>query len=85
MNFKPLGQRVIVERKEVENKTASGIILVDSAKEKPNTALVKAIGSEVTELKVGDTVLFEQFRGTELTLDGEKYLVLEVENIIGVM
>lgn len=85
MNFKPLGKRVLVQRTEVESKTASGIILVDSAKEKPNTAKVEAIGTEVTELNVGDTVLFEQFRGTELTLEGVDYLVLEVENIIGVM
>ncbi|MFK2823515.1 MULTISPECIES: co-chaperone GroES [Arcobacter] len=85
MNFKPLGKRVLVQRTEVEEKTASGIILVDSAKEKPNTAIVKAIGSEVTELKEGDTIVFEQFRGTEFTLDGEDYLVLDIENIIGVM
>ena len=85
MSFKPLGKRVLVQRTEVEEKTASGIILVDSAKEKPNTAIVKAIGSEVTELKEGDTVVFEQFRGTELTLQGEDYLVLDIENIIGVM
>ncbi|WP_419768277.1 co-chaperone GroES [Arcobacter sp.] len=85
MTFKPLGKRVLVERTEVESKTASGIILVDSAKEKPNTAVVKAIGSEVTELKVGDTIVFEQYRGTEFTLDGQDYLVLEIENIIGVM
>jgi chaperonin GroES len=85
MSFRPLGKRVLVERTEVEEKTASGIILVDSAKEKPNTAKVKAIGSEVTELSVGDTIVFEQFRGTEFTLDGVDYLVLEVENIIGVM
>jgi len=85
MAFKPLGKRVLVQRTEVEEKTASGIILVDSAKEKPNTAVVKAVGSEVTELKEGDTVVFEQFRGTELSLQGEDYLVLELENIIGVM
>lgn len=85
MNFKPLGKRVLVERTEVEEKTASGIILVDSAKEKPNTAVVKAVGSEVTELKEGDTIVFEQFRGTEFTLNGEDFLVLEIENIIGVM
>ncbi len=85
MTFKPLGKRVLVERTEVESKTASGIILVDSAKEKPNTAVVKAVGSEVTELKEGDTIVFEQYRGTEFTLDGQDYLVLEVENIIGVM
>ncbi len=85
MNFKPLGKRVLVQRTEVEEKTASGIILVDSAKEKPNTAKVIAIGSEVTELKEDDIVVFEQFRGTELSLEGEDYLVLDIENIIGVM
>lgn len=85
MSFKPLGKRVLVQRTEVEEKTASGIILVDSAKEKPNTAIVKAVGSEVTELNEGDTVVFEQFRGTELSLQGEDYLVLDLENIIGVM
>ncbi|WP_121628673.1 co-chaperone GroES [Poseidonibacter antarcticus] len=85
MNFKPLGKRVLVQRTEVESKTASGIILVDSAKEKPNTAEVKAIGGEITEIKVGDTIVFEQFRGTEFTLDGVDYLVLDQENIIGVM
>lgn len=85
MSFKPLGKRVLVERTEVEAKTASGIILVDSAKEKPNTAKVVAVGSEVTELKEGDTVVFEQYRGTELSLEGEDYLVLDIENIIGVM
>lgn len=85
MNFRPLGKRVLAQRTKVEEKTASGIILVDSAKEKPNTAEVKAIGSEVTELKIGDTIIFEQFRGSEFTLDGEDYLVLDIENIIGVM
>lgn len=85
MNFKPLGKRVLVQRTEVESKTASGIILVDSAKEKPNTATVKAIGGDVTELKEGDTIIFEQFRGTEFTLEGVDYLVLDIENIIGVM
>lgn len=85
MNFRPLGKRVLVQRTEVEEKTASGIILVDSAKEKPNTAKVVAIGSEITELKEGDTVVFDQYRVTELSLEGEDYLVLELENIIGVM
>jgi len=85
MSFKPLGKRVLVQRTEVEEKTASGIILVDSAKEKPNTAIVKAVGADVTELKEGDTIVFEQFRGTELSLQGEDYLVLDIENIIGVM
>ncbi len=85
MSFRPLGKRVLLERTKVEEKTVSGIILVDSAKEKPHTAEVKAIGSEVTELKVGDTVVFEQYRGTEFKLDGVDYLVVDIENIIGVM
>ena len=85
MNFKPLGKRVLAQRTEVEEKTASGIILVDSAKEKPNTAKVIAVGSEVSELKEGDIFVFEQFRGTELSLEGEDYLVLDIENVIGVM
>jgi len=83
--LKPLGKRVLVQRTQVEEKTASGIILVDSAKEKPNTAVVQAIGGDVTELNVGDTIVFEQFRGTEFSLEGEDYLVLDIENIIGVM
>lgn len=85
MNFKPLGERVLAKRTEVEEKTASGIILVDSAKEKPNTAEVVAIGTKVEDVKVGDTVVFEQYRGTEFELEGEEYLILNLENIIGVM
>ena len=85
MSFKPLGKRVLVQRTEVEEKTASGIILVDSAKEKPNTAVVKAVGTEVTDVKEGDTIVFEQYRGVELSLQGEDYLVLDLENVIGVM
>ncbi len=85
MNFKPLGEKILVELSEVENKTASGIILVDSAKEKPNTAKVLAIGTKVKDIKVGDTVVFENFRGTDLTLDGVDYLVLDLENVIGIM
>ncbi|NQY24058.1 MAG: co-chaperone GroES [Campylobacteraceae bacterium] len=85
MNFRPLGKRVLVLRTEAESTTASGIILVDSAKEKPQTAVVKAIGKEVEDLKIDDTIIFEQFRGTEFTLDGVDYLVLDIENIMGVM
>ncbi len=85
MNFRPLGKRVVVLKDEAESKTASGIILVDSAKEKPQTAIVMAIGEEIKELKVDDKIMFEQFRGTEFTLDGTEYLVLDLEHIIGVM
>lgn len=86
MNFKPLGERVLVKRTEVENKTASGIYIPDNAKEKPQTAKVVAIGNKVEDVKVGDTIIFEQFgRVTEFKLDGEEYLILNIENVIGVM
>lgn len=85
MNFKPLGERVLVERTEVENKTASGIIIPDNAKEKPQTAKVVAVGTKVEDIKVGDLIVFEQYRGAELKLEGKEYLVLNIENIIGIM
>jgi len=85
MNFKPLGERVLVERTEVENKTASGIIIPDNAKEKPQTAKVVAIGDKVEDVRVGDTIMFEQYRGTELKLEGEEYLILNIENVIGIL
>lgn len=85
MNFKPLGERVLVERTEVENKTASGIIIPDNAKEKPQTAKVVAIGNKIEDLKVGDTIVFEQYRGSEIKLDGRDYLILNLENIMGIM
>ena len=56
MNFRPLGERVLVKRTEVENKTASGIYIPDNAKEKPHTAEVVAIGNKVEDIKVGDII-----------------------------
>ncbi len=85
MNFKPLGERVLVQRVEVENKTASGIFIPDSAKEKPSTAKVVAMGSEVKEVNIDDTVVFGKYAGTELSLEGNDYLILEIKDILGVM
>ena len=59
MNFRPLGERVLVKRTEVENKTASGIYIPDNAKEKPQTAQVVAIGNKVEDVKVGDTITLD--------------------------
>ena len=80
-----LENRVLVKQSDPERKTASGIIIPDNAKEKPQTAKVIAVGSKVEDVKVGDTIVFEQYRGTEIKLEGKDYLVLNVENIIGVM
>ena len=84
MNFKPLGDRVLVQRVEETNTTASGIIIPDNAKEKPSEGKVLAIGSDVEEVKEGDIVVFGKYSGTELVLDGEEYLVLEVSDILGI-
>ena len=86
--FKPLGLRVLVERMEEEAKTASGIIIPDNAKEKPLEAKVIAISKEVKEdenlpINEGDTVVFAKYSGTEITVDGKEYLVLNTDDILG--
>jgi len=85
MNFKPLGDRVLVERVEETNTTASGIIIPDNAKEKPSHAKVVAVSSEVEDVKEGDLVVFGKYSGTELALEGKEYLVLDTSDILGVI
>ncbi len=88
MNFTPLGQRVLVKRVEEEAKTASGIIIPDNAKEKPLMGKVVAISSEVEEdgdIANGDTVVFAKYSGTDITLEGEEYLVLNTDDILGIL
>ena len=85
MNFKPLGDRVLVERVEETNTTASGIIIPDNAKEKPSQAKVVAVSNEVEDVKEGDVVVFGKYSGTELALEGKEYLVLETSDILGVI
>ncbi|WP_299546631.1 co-chaperone GroES [uncultured Helicobacter sp.] len=85
MNFKPLGERVLVERLEENTTTASGIIIPDNAKEKPLEGIVKAIGSEVKEVSVNDKIVFGKYSGTEVKLDGKEYLILKLEDVLGVI
>lgn len=88
MKFKPLGERVLVERLEEESKTSSGIIIPDNAKEKPLMGKVKAISAKVAEektLKEGDTIVFGKYSGTEIKLDNVEYIVLESKDILGVL
>lgn len=85
MNFKPLGKRVLVQIIETENKTASGIYIPDSAKEKPSIATVIAVGADIEGVKVNDKVVFGKYSGTQLNLEGSEYLVLETKDILGVM
>jgi chaperonin GroES len=85
MDFKPLGKRVLVELQDKEETTASGIILPDSAQEKPSEATVVAVSDEVKDISVGNKVVFGKFGGSELTLDSEKFLVLNYSEILGIM
>ena len=85
MNFQPLGKRVLVERLEDVKTTASGIIIPDNAKEKPLSGKVLAVSVEVDGVKVGDQVVFAKYGGTEISLDGKSYLVLNLDDALGVI
>lgn len=83
LNLQPLGTRVLIEPLEQENKTASGLLLPETAKEKPQTGLVVAVGDdEEMKLKVNDKVLFAKYSGTEFKLDGKEYLLLESADVL---
>jgi len=87
MSFQPLGNRVLIEREEQTNTTASGIIIPDSAKEKPLEGKVIAVGKDAVDdgISEGDIVVFGKFGGTEITIDGTEYLILTSKEILGVM
>ena len=85
MNFQILGERVLVKAVVEEKKTASGIIIPDNAKEKPNKAEVVAVSSEVETVKLGDTVVFGKYAGTEIAIDGDAFLILEKKDILGII
>ena len=94
MGFRPLHDRVLVRRVEAEEKTAGGIIIPDSAKEKPQEGEVVAAGAgaksedgKVTPLdvKAGDRILFGKWSGTEVKLDGEDFLIMKESDIMGVI
>jgi len=78
--FRPLHDRVVVKRIDAEQKTKGGIIIPDSAKEKPSQGEITAI-----DLKVGDRVLFGKWSGTEIKLDGEELLIMKESDIMGVL
>ena len=94
MKIKPLQDRVIVKRLEEEEKTKGGIIIPDTAKEKPQEGKVVAVGKgKVTEdgklipldVKVGDKILFGKYAGTEIKIDGEEHLIMREDDILGVI
>jgi chaperonin GroES len=89
LSIKPLADRVLVEPLEAESKTASGIYIPDSAKEKPQQGIVKAVGKgtkdEPITVKVGDNVLYGKFAGTELKFEGKDYLIMRESDIYAVL
>ena len=88
MNIKPLADRVLVVPAPAEEKTIGGIIIPDTAKEKPLKGEVVAVGNgtkdEEMVVKVGDTVLYGKYAGTELELDGNKYLIMRQSDILAI-
>ena len=85
MAFQPLGKRVLIERVEEATTTASGIIIPDNAKEKTLNGKVIAVSKDVEDIVVNDTVIFGKYTGSELTLDGKEYLIMEDKDILGVL
>ena len=92
--IKPLGDRILVKRLEADETTAGGIVLPDAAKEKPKQGEILAVGEgnlnddgERTPLqvKVGDTVLFSSYAGTEVTVADEEYLIMKEEDVLGIL
>ncbi|HET6688909.1 MAG TPA: co-chaperone GroES [Rubrobacter sp.] len=94
MQFKPLGARALVQIVEREETTASGIVLPDTAKEKPQTARVVAVGEGKldsdgqrvpVEVAADDIIVFAKYSGTEISLDGEDYMILDADDILGIV
>ena len=94
MKFKPLGERALVQIVEREETTASGIVLPDTAKEKPQTAKVVAVGEGKldkddqrvpVEVSQGAVIVFAKYSGTEISLDGEDYMILDADDILGIV
>lgn len=83
--IKPLSDRVVAVREEVQNKTASGLYLPDNAKEKPVVAKIKAVGKDVKDLKVGDRIVYKEYSTTELKIDGSEYLIVKEEDVLAVL
>lgn len=89
VNIKPLADRVLVEPAVAETKTASGIFIPDTAKEKPQKGAVIAVGEgkkdEPLTVKEGDTVLYGKYSGTEITIDGKEYLIMRESDIFAIL
>lgn len=82
--FRPLKDRVFVSYSEESEKTAGGLYIPESAKEKPQKGKIEAVGLEVKSLKAGDLVLFDKYSGSKVNIQDEEYLIIKEEDILGV-
>jgi len=85
VKFKPLKDRVFVSYTEELEKTAGGLYIPDSAKEKPQSGKVEAVGDDVKSLKVGDKILFDRYSGSKINIDNVEYLIIKEEDVLGIL
>jgi chaperonin GroES len=85
VKFKPLKDRVFVSYTEELEKTAGGLYIPDSAKEKPQSGKVEAAGDEVKALKMGDKILFDRYSGSKINIDNKEYLIIKEEDVLGIL
>ena len=94
LNIRPLGDKVIVKRVEAEGKTAGGIVLPDTAKEKPKRGIILAMGNgrllddgtrSEMQVKKNDEVIFTSYAGTEIKIDGEEYMIMDESDVLGIV
>jgi len=83
--LKPLGDRLLVEYHEPESRTAGGIYIPDSAKERPQEGVVLAVGKDVEEVKAGDRIVFGKYSPDKIVMDGVEYAVIKEEDVMGVL
>ena len=85
MTIKPLGERVLVKMDKIEEKTAGGIYIPQTAQEKTQIAVVEAIGDEVKAVKVGQKILHDKYAGTQVKMDNEEYLILNIKDVLAIV
>jgi chaperonin GroES len=85
MKVRPLKERLFVKYFEEEGRTAGGLYIPDTAKEKPQKGIVEAVGSEVKDVKVHDKVLFDKYSGSKITIDDVDYLIIKEEDVLGII
>jgi len=85
VKFKPLKDRVFVSYTEEMEKTAGGLYIPDSAKEKPQSGKVEAVGDDVKSLKISDKILFDRYSGSKISIDNIDYLIIKEEDVLGIL